>query len=159
MLQKALNTQRPCPRRGSSKCLDYNVLLHSFCACPSSLRPPHPQQTDRNCLFLHTSSSCAGYSHRERLQQAAPAPRYGRSTEERQWLRFHWHLQRGSHAREPEGQAGWGRQDLSQNKYAVPSNAELLSTLQELLSCRESASSSSEKFWEVLEPLRRGLPA
>lgn len=76
-----------------------------------------------------------------------------------QWLCFRRHLQRGSQARELEGQAGWGMQDLSQNKYTVPSNAELLSTLQELLSCGESASSSSEKFWEALEPLRRGLPA
>lgn len=67
-----------------------------------------------------------------------------------QWLCFHQNLQKGSCARELEGLAGWGMQDLSQNKYAVPSNTELLSTLQELPSCRESASSSSEKFWEAL---------
>lgn len=48
------------------------------------------------------------------------------------------HLQRSSNARQLEGQAGWGMQDLSQNKYAAPSNAELLSALQELLSCGES---------------------
>lgn len=70
-----------------------------------------------------------------------------------QCLCFHQHLQRGLHARDLEGQAGWGMQDLSQNKYAVPSNAELLSTLQELLSCGKSAFSSSENFWEVLKCL------
>lgn len=139
------------------KCLDYNVPPHSFCACPSSLSAHHPQQSDRNCLFLHTSSPCAGYGHQERLRQAGSAPRCGGSTEEMQWLFLHWHLQRGSHARELEGQAGWGMQDLSQNKYAVPSNAELLSNLQELLKgiCLQLI----KKFWEVLEPLRRGLPA
>ena len=50
-------------------------------------------------------------------------------------------------------------QDLSQNKYALPANAELFSALQELPSCGEPASSSSEKFREVLKALRRELPA
>lgn len=112
----------------SCKCIDYYVLLHSFYACPSSLSAPYPWQSDRNCLFLHTSFPCAVYSHQERLWQAGPAPWYEESTEETQGLCFYRHLQRGSHAKELKGQAGWGTQDLSQNKCSVPSNAELLPT-------------------------------
>lgn len=111
MLQKAQNAQRLYPSQGSLKCLDYTVLLHGFCTCLSFPSTPHPQQSDRNHLFPHTSLFCVGYRQQGRLQQEGPACQYEGSTKEMLLLCFHQHLQRGSRSRELEGQAGWGMQE------------------------------------------------